>query len=71
MERKRRQQSQRCAPTLPGEPASLGGGVSLPSLLLGVVNGDVDEASVLGLLGRGEDEGRVGGGVLGLVDSNG
>ena len=47
-------------------------------LLVGVVavlhtvgDGIVDELGVLGLLGGGEDEGRVGGGILRLVLANG
>lgn len=37
------------------------------ALLLAVGNSGVDQRSVLGLLGGGEDEGGVGGGILGLV----
>ena len=38
-----------------------------PYMLLAIVDGDVHQLGVLGLLGRGEDEGWVGGGILGLV----
>lgn len=51
------------------------GGVDLvlnvAALLLGVVDGDVYQLGVLGLLGGGQDEGRVGGGILGLVLGDG
>jgi hypothetical protein len=36
-------------------------------VLLAVLDGGVDEFGVLGLLGRGEDQRRVGGGILWLV----
>jgi hypothetical protein len=38
--------------------------------LLAVLNGNVDELGVLGLLGSSEDQGRVGGGILWLVLAN-
>ena len=41
------------------------------AMLLSVLNGLVDELGVLGLLGGGEDQGRVGGGILRLVLANG
>ena len=41
------------------------------AILLTVGNGSVDESSVLGLLGSGENQGGVGGGILGLVLANG
>jgi hypothetical protein len=51
------------------------GGVDLivhrTALLLTLVNGGVDQAGVLGLLGGSQDERRVGGGILGLVLVNG
>lgn len=47
-----------------------GEGEDTPALVLGVLDGDVDEAGVLGLLDGGEDERGVGGGVLGLVDGD-
>lgn len=46
-------------------------GVGIATLLLGVGNGIVNQLSILGLLGGGEDERRVGGGILGLVLVNG
>jgi hypothetical protein len=46
-------------------------GVDIAALVLGVLNSDVDELGVLGLLGGGEDQGRVGGGILGLVLGDG
>ena len=46
-------------------------GVDVTTLLLGVGDGDVHQGSVLGLLGSGQDEGGVGGGILGLVLANG
>ncbi len=47
-------------------------GVEITSaLLLGLGDGDIDQSGVLGLLGGGEDQGRVGGGILGLVLANG
>jgi hypothetical protein len=36
-------------------------------LLLAVLNGDIHQLSILGLLGCGEDERWVGGSILGLV----
>jgi hypothetical protein len=39
--------------------------------LLGLGNGSVKQRSVLGLLGGGEDQGRVGGSILRLVLANG
>jgi hypothetical protein len=41
------------------------------ALLLTVGNGSVDEGGVLGLLGSSQDQGGVGGGILGLVLANG
>ena len=41
------------------------------ALALAVLDGTVDKLGVLGLLGGGEDEGRVGGGILGLVLGDG
>ena len=41
------------------------------AVLLAVGDGSVDESGVLGLLGSGEDQGGVGGGILGLVLANG
>lgn len=41
------------------------------ALRLGLGNGSVEQRSVLGLLGGGEDQGRVGGGILRLVFANG
>jgi hypothetical protein len=41
------------------------------TLLLSVVNGDIDQLGVLGLLGGSENERRVGGGILRLVLANG
>jgi hypothetical protein len=41
------------------------------ALLLTVGNGSVDEGSVFGLLGSSQDQGGVGGGILGLVLANG
>ena len=45
--------------------------VDILAMLLAVGDGLVDELGVLGLLRRGEDEGRVGGGILRLVLANG
>lgn len=45
--------------------------VDVLAVLLAVRNSVVDELGVLGLLGGGEDEGRVGGGVLRLVLADG
>jgi len=36
-------------------------------MALAVLDGNVHQLGVFGLLGRREDEGRVGGGILGLV----
>jgi hypothetical protein len=51
------------------------GGVDLlvdaAALGFGVGDGIVNELGILGLLGGGEDQGRVGGGILGLVLANG
>lgn len=51
------------------------GGVDLVldvlAVLLAVLNSGVDELGVLLLLGRGEDQGGVGGGILGLVLGDG
>lgn len=41
------------------------------AVLLTVSDGSVDESGVLGLLGSGENQGGVGGGILGLVLANG
>jgi hypothetical protein len=41
------------------------------TLLLSVVDGNIDQLGVLGLLGGSENEGRVGGGILRLVLANG
>ena len=41
--------------------------VNITALLLGVVDGSIRELGVLGLLGGGQDQGRVGGGILRLV----
>ena len=46
-------------------------GVDIAALVLGVLNGNIDELGVLGLLGGSEDQGRVGGGILGLVLGDG
>ena len=40
-------------------------------LLLALLDGGVDQAGIFGLLGRGQDEGGVGGGILGLVLADG
>ena len=40
-------------------------------MLLAVLNRDIHQLSILGLLGGGEDERRVGGGILRLVLFNG
>jgi hypothetical protein len=45
--------------------------LNVAALLLGVVDGDVYQLGVLGLLGGGQDEGGVGGGILGLVLGDG
>lgn len=45
--------------------------VDLLAVLLAVCDSIINELGVLGLLGGGEDEGRVGGGVLRLVLANG
>jgi hypothetical protein len=41
------------------------------TLLLAVGNGGVDESGILGLLGSSQDQGGVGGGILGLVLADG
>lgn len=41
------------------------------AVLLAVGNGGIDESGVLGLLGSSQDQGGVGGGVLGLVLADG
>ncbi len=46
-------------------------GVNVTSLLLGVVDGDVDQLGVSWLLGSSKDKGRVGGGILWLVGVDG
>ena len=60
----------RCASASGCERVQGGEREDAPALLLGVLDGDVDEAGVLGLLDGGEDERGVGGGVLGLVDGD-
>lgn len=45
--------------------------VDVTALGLGDLDGLVDQTGILGLLGGGKDKGRVGGGILGLVLSNG
>lgn len=45
--------------------------VDIAAGLLGVLDGLIDQLRVLGLLRRGEDERGVGGGILGLVFSDG
>jgi hypothetical protein len=45
--------------------------IEAAALLLTVGNGSVDEGGVLGLLGSSQDQGGVGGGILGLVLANG
>lgn len=45
--------------------------VDVATLLLSVIDGSIDQLGVLGLLGSSEDEGGVGGGILGLVLANG
>ena len=44
--------------------------VQVATLLLGKVDGGIDQLGVLGLLGSSEDERGVGSGILGLVLSN-
>lgn len=44
--------------------------VKVATLLLGEVDGGIDQLSIIGLLRGGKDEGRVGGSILGLVLSN-
>lgn len=46
-------------------------GVNVTSLLLGVLDGDVNESGVTFLLGGGQNQGGVGSGILGLVDVDG
>ena len=46
-------------------------GIEVTTLPLGLSDGVVDQGRILGLLGGGEDEGGVGGGILGLVLANG
>lgn len=46
-------------------------GVEVTALLLAVLNGDVHQLGVLGLLGGSQDERGVGGGILGLVLADG
>ena len=46
-------------------------GIEVTTLRLGLSNGVVDQGRILGLLGSGEDEGGVGGGILRLVLANG
>jgi hypothetical protein len=45
--------------------------LDVATLLLAVGDGSVYQLGVLGLLGGGQDERRVGGGILGLVLANG
>jgi hypothetical protein len=45
--------------------------VNITALLLTLLNGSVDQAGIFGLLGSSEDEGGVGGSILGLVLVNG
>lgn len=40
-------------------------------MLLAILHGSIDQRCVLGLLGSREDQGGVGGGILGLVFANG
>jgi hypothetical protein len=40
-------------------------------VLLAVLDGGIDQLRVLLLLGRGKDQGRIGGGILGVVLGNG
>lgn len=58
-----------------GDQKSVEGGIDLgvevATLFLGVLDGVVNQFGILGLLGGGEDERRVGGGILGLVLSDG
>ncbi len=46
-------------------------GLDVTTLLLTVLNGNIHELGVLGLLGGSENQGRVGGGILRLVLANG
>ena len=46
-------------------------GLEVSALALAELDGNVDQALVLGLVDGGEDEGGVGGGVLGLVGIDG
>lgn len=41
--------------------------MGIAALLLRVSDGNVNQASIFGVLGRGEDQGGVGGGILLLV----
>ena len=45
--------------------------LDVTSLLLGVLDGDVNESGVALLFGGGQNQGGVGGGILGLVDIDG
>jgi hypothetical protein len=45
--------------------------INVTALLLAVGNSIVDELSIVGLLGGSEDQGGIGGGILGLVLGNG
>lgn len=45
--------------------------LEVAALLLAVLDGNINELGVLGLLGGGEDQRRVGGGILWLVLANG
>lgn len=46
-------------------------GVNIAALLLAVSDSSIDEFGVLGLLGGSQDQGRVGGSILGLVLGDG
>lgn len=45
--------------------------VDVATLGLAVLNGGIDQLGILGLLGSGQDQGRVGGSILGLVLADG
>lgn len=45
--------------------------LDVTALFLAVLDGDVHQLGVLLLLGSGQDEGRIGGGILGLIFANG
>ena len=44
--------------------------IQLPTVLLAICNSVINELGIFGFLGSGEDEGRIGGSVLGLVLSD-